>query len=197
MRQCDNGNTDWTCGLDPSNCDSPFSVPTGRVQDYRENDSIIAAGPPGESNQSSCSATVTTTLAASTSTGSAVAQTPAASMPSASSSSTSATTVGLGAGLGVGIPLLIALLTALFFLFRARKEIKSLKTHQPGETGTGTYHANVAHQQTGWNNEHKSPVPTPAPQYSTPTHSSQPMPEQQVWEAPNRPERMSRAELQS
>lgn len=53
-------------------------------------------------------------------------------------------TVGTGVGLGVGLPLLIALLTALFFLFRAQKKIRQLE-----QQGSGPMHAGVV-QRHAW-----------------------------------------------
>ena len=64
-------------------------------------------------------ATVTVTA---TAPGSASGTSKATSAPPSDS-----TTVGLGAGLGVGLPLLIALLTVLFFLYRARRKIQHLE----------------------------------------------------------------------
>jgi hypothetical protein len=78
----------------------------------------------------------------------------------------------LAAGLGVGLPLSIALLASLFFLFRARREIKRLKGS--GEVGGG-----AGQHRAGWGQEHKQPSQPP------------------VWEAPNQNNRMRRAELLS
>ena len=126
MRQCDNTDRDWVCGLDTSNCESPtyipFTVSWGYVDDNRKvNIPGIIAVP---SMNSAAAATATGSVATVTTT---VTATPSP-VSSATPKTNSTLTVGLGAGLGVGLPLLAALLFTLFLLYRARKTLRNVKS---------------------------------------------------------------------
>jgi len=123
LRQCDNDNNDWVCGMDSSNCTDTFTVAFGFVDDMRNSsvNNILADGSVVNGTAATSTVMVTVTATATASAGTSFG-TPAGS----SSSSTLA--AGLGAGLGVGVPLLIALTTALFFLQKTRKENSALKS---------------------------------------------------------------------
>lgn len=119
MRQCNDGNTYWVCGMNATDCSNAFTLPKTYVDDSRAKNltNIIAAGP-SASGASAASGTVTTTVL--------VTVTASASSTNSPTSSTSPLAAGVGAGLGVGIPLLIALAATIFLLRKAKRENKLL-----------------------------------------------------------------------
>ncbi|KAK8121280.1 hypothetical protein PG999_005400 [Apiospora kogelbergensis] len=114
LRQCNGRFDDWTCvdNLDVTNCALPFALAPGFVRDYR---------PSNVSNVIFSNANTTRG-----------AHIEAPSPTSCDNKENATIQVGLGAGLGVGLPLVIALVLSLWFLRRARQELKQLRAdHQP------------------------------------------------------------------
>lgn len=102
LRHCNGQDVLWTCNANTTNCDNGFTVPAGYIDDRRnigENGNVIYA----KGNESDGSA-------------------------GASTGDGATLRAGLGAGLGVGLPLLLALAVSLWYLRRARQELKQLRS---------------------------------------------------------------------
>ena len=147
MRQCNGQNRDWVCDMDVTNCAESFELPFGFVQDYRlaPTNNILADGPASSGSAAATAATsvltVTVTPSASSASssqtaGSSQGNTTAAggTINSEAKCNTGFNTAALGAGLGVGLPLLLLLLVCGWFLLRARKVIREMKTGQQPHT---------------------------------------------------------------
>jgi hypothetical protein len=62
MRQCDGSDSEWVCGLDPSDCTNKFSLPVGYIEDNRDVSltAIIALPSVYSASPTTVSATLTT-----------------------------------------------------------------------------------------------------------------------------------------
>lgn len=133
LRQCDDSDTNWVCGVDQSNCNNSFQVAVGYVDDNRDQTlsailalpSVYTASAAAATSGSGLSSGTVTKTVTPTATSSSSAKSPQ------STESNNATTIGLGTGLGIGLPLLSALCVSLFLLWRAQKKIQALQSgHQ-------------------------------------------------------------------
>lgn len=113
LRQCEGQVDNWTCAPDniDHGCVGPFSLPPGRIEDYRESNVsnvVFASGKITRAAQ----------------TGGSTANSNENGVRQAKMQ------VGLGVGLGLGLPLLISLGFSVWFLKRAQHEVRELKNQR-------------------------------------------------------------------
>jgi hypothetical protein len=127
VRQCSGSNGNWTCGIDTTECNDPFNVPLGYVDDQRVTSQSGILALPAVYTQAGSSGTavrtVTVTKVATSTTGTGQAD----ATLNLSCGAMSARTIGLGVGLGVGLPLLLLAVAAVVLLFREKGRVQSLE----------------------------------------------------------------------
>jgi hypothetical protein len=127
MRQCDESDSEWVCGLDPSDSTNNCSLPVGYTDDNQGRElncnhstpiGVLCSNATGSATATTERATVTTTVTATASV-------------RISAKNNNSTTIGFGVGLGVELSLLAALLGSLLFLYRGTQEAESFWKWSP------------------------------------------------------------------
>jgi hypothetical protein len=127
VRQCSGSNVNWTCGIDTTECNNPFDIPLGYVDDRRITSQSGILALPAVYTQAGSSGTAVRTVTVTKVATSATGAGQAAATSNLSCGGTSRRTIELGVGLGVGLPLLLLAVAALVLLFREKARVQNLE----------------------------------------------------------------------